>query len=308
MPLVISQRTSTGWRDLTAAPPPLTSNLLVGAATFHPPLSAKASWTDVLEPQVGPLTVRRSYQSTAEGIPSSWAASEASIDVGKRASVLSVRPPIGEFIAGQHDARLRAFLRSIPDDGFPKFLVAWHEADSKVRRGEYSRQQFLDAFTRFSGIVHDEGVPNTFATPCFTNWLWLDPSHAAGQPEQWWLNGVYDVVSIDGYDASPSAMFDQAWQWCRAHDVPWAVAEVGMIDQANTAVKAAWIGDVAAYCASKPAGGWPSAVFMCWFDASTNFDPAVADRAPTPTSSAASIAAANTAAQAHYRDPRTLTL
>lgn len=305
MPIVVSQLTTQGWRSLTAAPPPPANNMLVGAASFHAPLSSKQSWLQILEPQVGPMTVRRSYESESTGIPTSWAASEASIDVGLRASVHSVRPPITQFLAGSFDTKLRSFLRSIPDDGMPKFLIGWHEADSKVRRGEYTRSQWLAAIKRFADIVHEEAVPNCYVTPCFTGWLWLDPAKTAGQPEQWWQPDVYDVLSVDYYNDVPSVMFDQVVAYAAAHGIPWAVAETGWT---TPDTKAARIIQTADYCATHAAGGWPSAVFMAWFDSDVGFDASVAADAFTPTSAADAIAAANTVCAAHYRDPATLTL
>ncbi|REF00278.1 hypothetical protein [Thermomonospora umbrina] len=308
MPLTVSQMTRTGWRDLGASGPAPTS-LLMGAASFHAPLSSQQSWTQVLEPQVGPMTVRRSYQSEAQGIPSSWAASEAALDVGVRAAVLSLRPPIATFQTGSLDAALRAFLASVPDDGFPKFLVPWHEADSKVRRGEYTRAQWMSAARRFGDIVHDAAIPNLYVTPCMTGWLWHDPAQGAGQPEQWWQDGVYDVWSVDYYNDAPAAMFGPVVQYARDHQIPWAVAETGWIDDFDApAVKAQRIADTAAYCATTGSGGFPTAVFQTWFDSDVGFDPSVSALAFTPTSSAASIAAANVACQTYYRDPRTVIL
>ncbi|WP_141575827.1 hypothetical protein [Actinomadura sp. WMMA1423] len=306
MPIAVSQLTSQGWQSLTGGGSmEPASTLLVGAASYHAPLTSKRSWTEVLEPQVGPMTIRRSYESEATGIPTSWAVSEASIDVAKYASVHSVRPPIDQFISGAHDARLRTFLRSIPDDGMPKFLVGWHEADSKVRRGNYTRAQYMTAIRRFADIVHNEQIPNTYVTPCWTAWLWHDPAKGAGQPEQWWQDSVYDVLSVDYYDDTPSAMFDPVVIYAAAHGVPWAVAETGWTSQT---VKAQRITDTATYCATHAAGGWPSAAFMCWFDSDVGFDEAVAAQAFTPTSSPAAITAANAACQKYYRNPTTLTL
>jgi hypothetical protein len=309
MPLVIRQRTSTGWRDLAAPPPPLTSNMLIGATSSHPPLSPQQSWTQILQPQVGPLVARRSFHTEAQGIPSSWAASQAAMDIGLRTPILSIRPPIADFIAGTYDTAWRTFLRSIPDDGFPKFLVAWHEPDAKVRQGIYTRSQFMTAFQRFADLLHEEAIPNTYATMNMSNYLWIDPAQGAGHPEEWWQDGVYDIWSINAYDASPSAMFNAGSQFARDHDVPWAVGETGFVDDFNnTAIKATWISDVAAYCANRSAGGWPSAVFCCWFDSAEDRDESIAAGSYTPTSSPASIAAATAVCQTYYRDPRTLIL
>lgn len=305
MPIPVLQLTGTGWRDLATPPPPATS-MLVGAASYHPPSSSQSSFTTILEPQVGPMTVRRSYDGDA--IPTSWETSEASIDVGVRASVWSVHPPIVDFAAGAHDTALRTFLRTIPDDGMPKFLIGWHEADSKVRRGNYTRAEYLAAAARFADVIHEEAVPNTYVTSNHTCWLWNDPAQAAGDPEQYWIDGAFDVWSVDEYQGTPSAMFAGASQFAADHGIPWAVAETGKTDVADTSIKAQWISDVAAYCSTRGAGGWPSAVFMAWFDSSVGFDASVAEQSFTPTSSAASIAAANEVCQAYYRDPRSVIL
>src|SRR5690606_27229590 len=48
----------------------------------------------------GPLTIRRSYNGEAPGFPASWAASNAGVDVGKRASCWSGKPNIAAMAAG----------------------------------------------------------------------------------------------------------------------------------------------------------------------------------------------------------------
>jgi hypothetical protein len=272
--------------------------MLVGAASFHPPKGADASWAEVLEPQVGPMTIRRVYESAQTGIPASWETSAARLDVGRRAVAWSMKPPVAEFATGAHDGRLRALLRSIPDDGMPKWLMPWHEGDVKVRRGDYKRETWLAAFRRFADLVHAEQIPHTYVTPCFANWLWLDPQQRAGDPELWWLDDAYDVLAVDGYNATPASMFDQPARFALEHNVPWAVAEVGMFDGPDTSVKARWIADTAAYCAER------DAVFQCWFDSPEGFPVDKATAAPTPSSSAASIAAAVEVCATYYQDPR----
>lgn len=305
MPIPIYQKSSGAWRSLVTGAPAPGSNLLVGAASYHAPLSSKASWQQILEPQVGPLTVRRSYEAESKGIPSSWDNSEASIDVGKYASVYSVRPPITSFINGTYDTALRTFLRSIPEDGCPKFLGGWHEGDSKVRRGEYTRQQFLTATKRFADILHEENIPNVYMTVCYTGWLWDDPAQSAGSPDLWWQEGTYDVLAVDSYSAAPATMFDKVVNYARLHDVPWGVAETGWLEPST---KAQMILDTANYCENNGSAGWPSAVFQCWFDSDVGFDPEDSALAFTPTSSPEAIAAANQACQDHYRDPKTVVL
>ena len=305
MGIPIYQRTVTGWLSLTGETPPPTSNMLVGAASYHAPLSSHQSWNQILEPQVGPMVIRRAYESEGTAIPTSWETSEASIDVGKRSTVLSIRPPIQDFINGNYDTRLRNYLRSIPDDGYPKFFGGWHEPDSKMRRGNYTRQQFLSAFQRLSDIVHEEQVPNLYTCVAFTGWLWDDPTQAAGDADLWWLEGGYDVVAVDTYGNAPAVMFDKVLEYTRSHNVPWAVAETGWTDAATKPAQILATGD---YCAVQGSGGWPSAAFMCWFDSDVGFDPALSELAFTPTSSPEAIAAANQVCQAYYRDPRTVVL
>lgn len=307
MPVPIYQRIQGTWKPIVGGASTPRNNLLVGAASYHAPLSSKQSWQQILAPQVGPMTVRRSYEAEGTGVPTSWEASEASIDIGLRASVHSIRPPITSFISGAFDAKLRTFLRSIPADGYPKFLIGWHEGDSKVRRGEYTREQFLTAFKRFADIVHEENIPDVYTTVCYTGWLWLDPSQAAGNPELWWMSDAFDVFSVDYYGEDPASMFAPVLAYARNHNVPWAVSETGWAIEDQT-LKAQRILDTADYCEANGSGGWPSAVFQCWFDSDVGFDPSLSALAFTPTSSPEAIAAANQACLEHYRDPLTVSL
>lgn len=305
MPIPIYQKSSGSWKSIVSGAPAPTNNLLVGAASYHAPLSSKASWQQILEPQVSPMTVRRSYEAESRIVPPSWDTSEASIDIGKYASVHSIRPPIANFINGNYDTQLRNFLRTIPADGYPKFLVAWHEGDSKVRRGEYTRAQFMTAQKRFADIVHEEDIPNTYVCVCYTGWLWDDPAQSAGNAELWWQDNTWDVVAVDTYDNTPATMFDNVVNYTNVHGVPWAVAETGWT---VAATKAQRIIDTGNYCEATGSGGWPSAVFQCWFDSDVGFDPELSALAFTPTSSPEAIAAAVQVCQDHYRDPKTVAL
>lgn len=61
----------------------------------------------------GPLTIRRSYQPAAAGMPASRAACNTGVDAGKRAGRWSGKPSITAMADGDLDAQTLRFLWSI---------------------------------------------------------------------------------------------------------------------------------------------------------------------------------------------------
>jgi hypothetical protein len=286
------QLTSGGWVQLPGAVS--TARMMVGAASSHSPLTPIQSW-DALAAQVGPMVIRRSYDTD---IPATWAASQGSPDTGVRASVWSCHPDMTAWLSGSLDAAWNAFLASIPDDGYPKFIIGWHEPDVKVLRGDYTSAQWRTAMAHMSTLIRAAGKPNVYVAGCVSNAPWLPLGINGGlHPDDFWIEDCFDVYSIDGYDTAAGSMWYAAMSWFRGHNIPWAVSETGYLDH-DPAAKALWLTETAAWCAMQASGGWPSAVWMCWFDSDVG-----SQGDPTPGSTPAEISAANKICQRYHYDP-----
>lgn len=286
------QLTGAGWIQLPGAIS--TARMMVGAASSHSPLTPIQSW-NALAALVSPMVIRRSYDTD---IPATWAASQGSYDTGQRASVWSCHPDMTAWLSGSLDAAWTAFVNSIPDDGYPKFIIGWHEPDVKERDGLYTASQWRTAMAHMSGLIRAADKPNVYVAGCITKDLWTDLGAAHGQePDDFWIEDCFDVYSIDGYDTAAGSMWAAAMPWFREHDIPWAVSETGYLDT-DPAAKALWLAETAAWCAMQASGGWPSAVWMCWFDSE------VGDAGdPTPGTTPAEISAANKICQRYHYDP-----
>lgn len=267
--------------------------MLVGAATTPP----DEATFEAVDAQAGPFTVRRSYDT---GIPVSWAASAAGVDVGRRASVWSVHPDIGAFLGGGMDAALKALVRSIPDEHLV-FITGWHEADAKVRRGEYTAAQYRQAFARLAGIVHGVGKPRVYVTSILTTYTFNHLTPGCTPDDMWPGDGVVDVLAVDGYGQSqrydPVTIFETARQFAKSKGVAWGIAETGaQEDPSDPTALATWMHAVADYAATHSAGRHSCAAFLCWFDSD------VGGSNPTPSSSPQALAAAREISHQHRID------
>jgi hypothetical protein len=287
------QLTGEGWIQLPGALS--TARMMVGAASSRDDTTPIAAW-NALAALVHPMVVRRSYDTD---IPVNWTSSQAAPDMAVRASVWSCHPDMTAWLSGSLDTAWTAFVSSIPDDGFPKFIIGWHEPDSKVRNGLYTAGQWRTAMAHMSELTRASAPANVYVAGCVTDELWTPLGAQFDQePDDYWIDDCFDVYSIDGYNTAAGTMWSEAMDWFRDHEIPWAVSETGYPDHDPNA-KALWLAETAAWCAMQPSGGWPSAVWMCWFDSP------VGGVDPTPGSTPAEISAANKICQRYHYDPTT---
>ena len=238
--------------------------MLVGAASA---LLSGADF-DALAALAGPLWLRRAYDTD---LPATFAASAAGIDVGKRASVWSCKPDLGQLAAGVLDSRIRAFVESIPPSHVA-FLTAWHEPDHKIRTDVFTLAEYLPAFARFCQVVKaavaELGRPHVYTTQIVEAWSGSHPSVGSTYADMWPGDGLVDVYGVDGYsnEGSGAAVWGAAVDFATARGIPWGVAEVGCVTTMDTA----WMEAQAAYAASHPAGGAHTrAAFFAWFSNTT---------------------------------------
>jgi hypothetical protein len=262
--------------------------MLVGAA------SQELSGSDfpALDAVAGPWTVRRSYGSQADGIPGSFANSVAGIDVGKRASVLSLKPDLTAMADGSLDAAVIAFVKSIPS-GHRTFLTIWHEPDGKIRSGKFTLEAWMAAFKRFCDLVHRTGGPTVYTALILEAWSAQHPEPGSTYQELWPGRDATgcpyaDVLAVDG--SSDSGGEESLWGPARefAHHVrvPWAVSEMGC----KTELSVDWMARNAVYAADH------AAAFLCWFSNDNN-------AVPTPGTDPAADSCSHQISLAYHTDP-----
>src|SRR5690606_30401774 len=233
------------------------------------PTSLSGSDFAAKDASYGPLTIRRSYQPAASGFPASWAASNAGIDVGKRASCWSGKPNINAMAAGSLDGQALTFLRSIPKTHLA-FVSIWHEGDSKIRGGEFSLSTYKAAFKRFCQLVkqvQSEGWSRLYTIQILTTWSGTNPSSGTTYADTWPGDGLVDCFGVDGYShvGSQASLWGPAVAFAKSKNIPWAVPEIGYGNVGTTDVQ--WMHDQIAYLTSTAAGGQHTrCAFACWFD------------------------------------------
>jgi hypothetical protein len=248
----------------------------------------------------GPLTIRRSYNGEAPGMPASWADCNAGVDVGLRASCWSGKPPLGDVASGALDAQILAFLRSIPQSHLA-WVTIWHEADSKIRSGKFALGTYLAGFKRWCELVKQvqgEGWDRLHSVQILTTWSGTNPSAGTTYADLWPGDGLVDCYGLDGYShvGSGASLWGPGVEFAISKDIPWCVPEIGYGNQGTQDV--AWMDTQISYLTTTPAGGaHTSCAFGCWFDTTGPISN------PTPGTNPAWIAAAKAASETFHTDP-----
>jgi hypothetical protein len=260
--------------------------------------SADAGGSDfaALDAVAGPYTCRRSYDSG--GLPATFAASVAGIDVGVRASIWSCKPSLADLASGALDSATRAFVASIPDTHVC-WITAWHEPDVKIRKGTITLADYLPAFARWCSVVKQAAIdfskPHVYTVQVMSTWSGQHPVSGSTFADLWPGDGLVDCYAVDGYAnvGSGSALWGPAVTFAKSKNIPWAVAEVGCVDTMDTA----WMQTQADYAGATAAGGQHTrAAFFCWFSNSTG------GVLPTPGTDPAAQAKSKAIAQTYYAD------
>ncbi len=210
-----------------------------------------------LQQKVGTeLACRRTYDYTGGAFPTTWSACAAASDAGTRISVWSAVPDMTALANGSLDAKITAFLDSIPA-WHTTYMTVFHEFDDKIHKGQYTLAQWTPAFKRFCDLVHATGRSKlrTYLCPTTSWWDWgIGPS-----PDEYWpgtsLNNYVDILGADSYNnykpgktwKTPATMLAPVKAMATAKNVRWGVSEIGCEeDPADGTRKPTWISQLGA--------------------------------------------------------------
>jgi hypothetical protein len=208
----------------------------------------------------GPLKIRRSYNQPPDDLPATWAACAAGMDAGKRASVWSWKTDIPAVATGGRDTRIRAFLASIPVDGYRKYLIMQHEPEGEIKSGLFSAAQYLTAQTRWNGLVKETGRADLLAMVCFAGTQTFD-GQTAFHADDLCPTGM--AACFDAYNRWPQSGF--AWKdlsdraglqaaWANASGRRWGISETGCYeDSTQPQRKTTWTRDAVAWARAQGA-------------------------------------------------------
>lgn len=179
-------------------------------------------------PQIGPLTFRRSFDTS---LPASFDRSAAAQDAasGYR-SFVSWKPPNGDFVGaaqGRYDAQVTAWAESVPTSGV--YATSFHEPENDM-----TGPQFV-AMQRHLYEVVKAANPTIQWGPVYMAYWW-DPAakdHYIGNPDEWWVGSDHaDFSGVDVYAFKPTPLeghseFRGWYDYMRTKNVPLLIAEYG---------------------------------------------------------------------------------
>jgi hypothetical protein len=172
------------------------------ATTSAPAMGAAAIDTatfNALNAAAGPLRTRRTYSTS---IPASFSRSIAASDTAAgRVSYWSFRPNPKTFASDRTaQARLSTFLNTIPA-GHKTVVIALHEPEDEIRRGDFTLAQWGAANNKVSEIVKAKKRPELrFGISLMGPWTFDSRSPYYKYKWESVLNfSRVDVVGIDPY-------------------------------------------------------------------------------------------------------------
>ncbi len=242
-----STQPTAGARTLFGAAPE-------GARGDYPAALATADQT------LGQLGVVRVYYP---GAPDPWPGKAPGRNV-----VVSFKLPPEQVISGALDDTMRQWFANAPRD----LDVRWayeHEPESQVRDGQFSAQQFRDAFAHLSGLARQAANPRLKATLILQSFT-LKPQANRDWHDYYPGDAAVDVFAWDVYNRpkpaepySPAAqLLDGPRAVSESVGKAFAVAELGsIVAQGDDGTRrAAWLRDLGAYVKAHPTD------FVSYFD------------------------------------------
>jgi hypothetical protein len=214
------------------------------------------------------LAVRRTYDE--------WPARHPAEDAGRNSTVWSFKPPFVQFLAGSLDADFMAALNSIPDDGFQRYVIVYHEPEDNVEDGDFTASQYREVQVRARAIIDGANTKRQTKLRFGGNLMsWTFQTASGRNPANYFPGaGVWDFLALDGYSGrndrtgqweggrTPQAIFDTSLKFCRDNGVRFAIAETGIDVLAPEPDRVAWIKSCRQY--AKDA----NCEFWCYWDGS----------------------------------------
>lgn len=250
------------------APAPTTAALEPGPTSFGAVVKPQGTQTyqqalAQSESRYGRLGIIRYFDGNA---PDPWSTYTARWD--DRPVILSFRLPPGQINAGTHDAALRTFFRTAPEDS-PVYWSYWHEPEVEVQRGVFTAPAYRQAFTRIAGLAAEAANPMLRATlvlQCFT----VNPTSGRNW-QNYYAAGSVQVIGWDCYNhkwrsggyGTPENLMDRAVATSKSTGLEWGIAELGSLvgssDPTGTG-RAAWLRACSSYLIDEGAS------FVSYFD------------------------------------------
>jgi len=254
--------TQTPTPTATATQPVSSGDTLFGASVYE----GSRTWTQAVADSnqaYGGMEVVRVFYP---GLPSSWPGRAG--DVGG-SIVVSFKAHPAEILSGKDDAFLSNWFRTAPKDR-EIWWTYWHEPEDDVEDGNFSAQQWRDAYRHIAELANAANNPRLHNTVILMCWT-VNPR--SGRTFSDFFPGK-DVVEALGWDCysvpnsstayyRPEDIYGRALMTTRDLGLQFGVAETGSLKAASDvdgSARAAWLRSIGQYLQDKDAS------FACYFD------------------------------------------
>lgn len=224
------------------------------------------SWFDAA---VGPVHIYRGYDPAFAF--ATWPeTNSAQVHPNAEAYDYTFNLPPAAVASGQDDVQLRTFIASTPADR-PFYLTNYHEPEQEIESGLFTASQFRASEAHLAGLVHEQNlldggqrkVSLVLMVSTFTGFKQRNPA-------TYWPTAsdcvatvspcdMLDLVSVDAYATphatgttgvptgytdglkwkSASALLAPAYKWAVANSTPWAISELGYLEDVNNSSRKA---------------------------------------------------------------------
>jgi hypothetical protein len=197
------------------------------------------------------------------GMPNAW---PGRAGVVGRPVVVSFKAPPQQVLAGRYDSELKQWFANAPT-GRDIWWSYWHEPEDNVASGDFTAQQWRDAYRRVAGFARQASNPSLHSTVILMCWT-ANPNSGRSVPNFFPGGDVVETLAWDCYNQSqvsywdPATMFSRAIAASRDLGVGFGIAELGSKLRGGDGgvQRAAWLRKVAAHLSDQ------GAEFVTYFD------------------------------------------
>jgi hypothetical protein len=226
------------------------------------------AWVEHVDERFSDLPVVRVFN---QGLPRDWTAKEI---IEGRTVVVSFKADPTDVVEGRHDAALRRWFASTP----PNSDVYWtyfHEPEDDIERGDFTAEEFRDAWRHLRKLADETRRPNLHATLVLMGWS-TNPKSGREWTDYYPGGDVIDVIGWDNYNlsarngryADPEDIFGRVIEVSEEVGKPWGIAETGslLVRGDDGTARAEWLGRVGEYLVER------GAVWVTYFESTVGGD------------------------------------
>lgn len=253
-----------------SAPPPPEEDewTLFGASLDFTVGGGFGNWVEHVDDRFGTLPAVRAFNPA---FPRPWSDAD---NVTGRTVIVSFKMPPRQILSGQVDRRLREWFATAPNTG-EVYWTYYHEPEDNIARGQFTAEEFRDAWQHLHGIAEQVGKANQFATLILTGWT-TNPSSRRDFADYYPGDEYVDVLGWDSYNfghrqgryADPEEIFDRVAEFSEEVGKPWGIAETGslLVDGDDGRGRAAWLSRIGAYLNDR------GALWVTYFESNVGLD------------------------------------